>query len=104
MRPSGPILYLFMMSAQNGTSHEYMTPSTSILFLSFSSVKCLIVLICPCHIPMAPSIFPLLFDDLTGDSMGTVWPVRAAATARLRARMLGSWSDFMVIFSPSYPD
>ena len=56
---------------------------------------------CPCQMPIAPSILPLLFEALTGDSIGTVSPILAAATARFNATTLTSWSDFIVTFSPS---
>ena len=36
--------------------------------------------------------------------MGAVSPDLAAATARLSATILTSWSDLRVTFSPSYPD
>ena len=75
------------------TSNRFSPISTSILLPSFSSVKCLMVRSCPCQIPIALSIIPLLLDARTGDSIGTVSPERAAATARFRATMAGSWSD-----------
>ena len=49
---------------------------------------------------MALSALPLLLDALTGDSIGVVLPILAAATAALSAVIAGSWSDLIVMSSP----
>ena len=83
-----------------GMSQLNKTLPTSIRFLNLDSTSCLMARNCSCQIFAALSILPFDFEAFTGDSIGTVSPTRSAATAFFKARMLGSWSLFVVSFWP----
>ena len=89
-RQSTPILYMFSVSVMYGISQLNKTLSASILLLNLVSTSCLMVLSCSCQSFIAFYIIPFNLKALARDSIGTVWPTRSAATASVKASILGS--------------